>query len=52
MLAALGHDVLELRRVSFAGLALSHLPAGKWRGLTGREVARLRKLVGLSLEKG
>jgi 23S rRNA pseudouridine2605 synthase len=52
MLAALGHDVLELKRVSFAGLALSHLPAGKWRSLTVREVDRLRRLVGLTSEKG
>ena len=52
MLSALGHDVLELKRVSFAGLALSHLPAGKWRPLTVREVDRLRRLVGLSSEKG
>jgi len=45
MLGILGHDVLELKRVSFAGLALSHLPAGHWRALTPREVTRLRKLV-------
>jgi pseudouridine synthase len=48
MLGALGHDVLELRRVSFAGLALSHLPPGKARPLSVREVTRLRKLVGLA----
>jgi len=52
MLAVLGHDVLELKRVSFAGLALSHLPPGKWRLLTGREVERLRRLAGFSPEKG
>jgi len=48
MLTALGHDVLELKRVSFAGLSLSHLPAGRWRFLTAREIERLRRLVGLT----
>lgn len=52
MLASLGHDVVSLKRVSFGGLALSHLPAGAWRPLTPREVDRLRRLVRLSAEKG
>jgi pseudouridine synthase len=52
MLASLGHDVVELKRVSFGGLSLSHLPAGACRPLTPREVDRLRRLVGLPSEKG
>lgn len=47
MLGVLGHDVEELKRVSFAGLALSRLAAGQWRTLTLREIGRLKKETGL-----
>jgi pseudouridine synthase len=45
---AAGCRVTRLRRVALAGLTLKNLPSGRWRTLTPRELARLRKLVGLS----
>ncbi|MFO7974680.1 MAG: pseudouridine synthase [Candidatus Hydrogenedentota bacterium] len=48
MCAAVGHDVVKLRRVQFAGLETGHLRPGQWRRLRAREVARLRKMVKLS----
>jgi len=47
MLDAVGHPVLDLKRVMFAGLSLSHLPAGHRRPLTGTEILRLKKAAGL-----
>jgi pseudouridine synthase len=47
MLEAVGHPVLELKRVMFAGLSLSHLAAGHWRPLTNPEILRLKKAVGM-----
>jgi pseudouridine synthase len=47
MLDAVGHPVLALKRVMFAGLSLSHLPAGHRRPLTGAEILRLKKAAGL-----
>jgi pseudouridine synthase len=47
MLDAVGHPVLELKRVMFAGLSLSHLPAGHRRPLTGAEILRLKKAAGM-----
>jgi pseudouridine synthase len=48
MCRAVGHPVLELRRVEFAGLGLKPLKPGEWRHLEPREVRRLKNLVGLS----
>jgi pseudouridine synthase len=48
MCAAVGHPVLELRRVEYAGLTLKGLKAGQWRHLGAPEVRRLRDLVGHS----
>jgi pseudouridine synthase len=47
MLDAVGHPVLELKRVMFAGLSLSHLPSGHRRPLTNAEILRLKKAAGL-----
>ncbi len=47
MLASVGHPVVRLRRVGFAGLKLEKLKSGEWRFLTRREVLLLRKQVGL-----
>ena len=47
MCRAVGHPVLELRRVEFAGLVLEGLKPGQWRHLEPREVRRLKVLVGL-----
>jgi 23S rRNA pseudouridine2605 synthase len=43
MLMAVGHPVLQLRRVGIGPLTLEPLPVGKWRYLTDAEVALLRK---------
>ena len=48
MCRAVGHPVLELRRIAFAGLAVKPLKPGEWRHLEPREVRRLRKMVQLS----
>jgi len=48
MFEAVGHRVSRLRRVAFAGLTIKNLPVGEWRTLTSREVASLKKTVGLS----
>ncbi len=48
MCRAVGHDVLELRRVEFGGLALKKLRPGEWRSLESWEIRRLKKLVGLT----
>jgi 23S rRNA pseudouridine2605 synthase len=42
-----GHPVEHLRRVEFAGMVLRNLKSGQWRQLTGREIGRLKVLVGL-----
>lgn len=47
MLEALGHEVVELERVRYAGLTADGVRRGKWRRLEAFEVGRLRRLVGL-----
>jgi 23S rRNA pseudouridine2605 synthase len=42
MLSNVGHPVLELERVSYGPLTLGELPRGKWRELTGEELAALK----------
>ncbi|HWO57438.1 MAG TPA: pseudouridine synthase [bacterium] len=41
MMQAIGHRVMRLRRVSFAGLTVHGMQPGDWRRLTEQEVARL-----------
>jgi len=48
MCRAVGHPVLELRRVEFAGLVLEDLKPGQWRHLEPREVRRLKLRVDLA----
>ncbi len=43
---AVGHPVLKLVRVAYAGLTLEGLKPGKWRRLTDEEVAGLRERSG------
>ncbi len=45
--ATLGHKVISLDRVSFAGLRYSGLERGQWRHLTHTEIHHLKELVGL-----
>ncbi len=47
MCRLVGHPVLELRRVEFAGLGLKSLKKGAWRPLEPEEVCRLKKRVDL-----
>src|SRR5215218_8419657 len=44
MLAAVGHPVTRLHRSGYAGLDVSGLEEGRWRELSGDEVARLKSL--------
>ncbi|MCR5176361.1 MAG: rRNA pseudouridine synthase [Anaerovibrio sp.] len=46
MFSAVGHDVLALKRTAFAGLTLVGVSRGKYRELTGDEVAGLRHIAG------
>lgn len=48
MCAAVGHRVLELTRIVFAGLNVQGLPLGQWRSLSDKEVDTLKKRVGLN----
>jgi len=48
MCESVGHDVVRLTRVSFAGLRLETLLNGQWRFLKKEEVHRLKRLAGLS----
>jgi pseudouridine synthase len=47
MFQAVGHEVLQLQRISLGGLKLGSLKAGKWRYLTRKEVGSLKKLATL-----
>jgi 16S rRNA U516 pseudouridylate synthase RsuA-like enzyme len=47
MAAAIGHPVIELRRVRFGPLTLGNLEEGRWRHLAVHEVHALRKAVKL-----
>ncbi|MCX6562214.1 MAG: pseudouridine synthase [Candidatus Aminicenantes bacterium] len=48
MCESVGHEVVRLTRVSFAGLRLETLLNGQWRFLKKEEVHRLKRLAGLS----
>lgn len=48
---AVGHPVVRLLRVAFAGLEVEPLRRGAYRSLTAKEIARLRKLAGLPTER-
>jgi 23S rRNA pseudouridine2605 synthase len=47
MMEAIGHEVVALERVSYAGLTTDGVRKGKWRRLNEREVQRLKRLVKL-----
>ena len=44
MLAAVGHRVLQLKRIRFGGLDLAGVEEGRYRRLAKKEVDQLRKL--------
>lgn len=47
MLSAVGHHVLELDRVSFAGIGYDNIPRGEYRQLSFEEIAHLKELAGI-----
>lgn len=47
MCEAVGHPVRRLRRTRYAALDVGGLPIGEWRELTPKEIAALRRDVGL-----
>jgi pseudouridine synthase len=42
MCSAVGHEVIELKRVATAGVVLRDVAPGKWRYLTPEEISQLR----------
>ena len=46
MFAAFGHEVVSLKRTGFAGLKLAGVSRGRYRELTGDEVAMLNHIAG------
>lgn len=52
MFSSLSHPVLELRRISFAGIELGRLREGTWRRLTADEVTMLRDAAQMPLDTG
>ena len=47
MFEAIGHEIVQLDRIQFAGLTLNGLKRGRWRLLKPHEVKRIRKVVRL-----
>jgi len=47
MFESLGHDIVQLDRAKYAGLATGKLDRGRWRRLRPHEVRSLRKRVNL-----
>jgi len=45
---AVGHPVISLVRISFAGIECGRLKKGEWRHLNAAEISRLKKMVGLA----
>jgi 16S rRNA U516 pseudouridylate synthase RsuA-like enzyme len=41
MFAAIGHPVLQLKRVAYGNLKLANLPVGKYRVLSRKELAKI-----------
>ena len=44
MFSAVGHEVVSLKRIGFAGILLHDLPRGQWRRLTDIEIRRLKEM--------
>ncbi len=47
MIKAIGHEIIHLERIRYAGLTVGGLKRGAWRHLAAHEVSRLRSLVHL-----
>ena len=50
MFEAIGHSVVQLKRVGFGSVSLEDLPRGQWRRLSEAEVAKLYEISGLAQE--
>jgi 23S rRNA pseudouridine2605 synthase len=48
LLATIGHPVLKLRRIAYAGITARGLRPGQWRALTVAEVSQLQRLAGIT----
>lgn len=44
MVAAIGHQVVSLKRVEFGPVSLGDLPCGRWRRLTETEIRKLKEI--------
>ena len=44
MFEAVGHQVVQLKRVGFGPIQLGDLPRGTWRQLTPNEICKLKEL--------
>ena len=51
MCSAVGHEVLELKRVAMAGIVLRDVAPGKWRYVTPEELSQLREPVSGSKDR-
>ena len=47
LMKAVGHHVIDLRRVEFAGLRVDDLKPGRWRHLNHLEIRKLKDMVGI-----
>ena len=47
MCTFVGHPTKRIKRIAFGPLRLGHLGKGKWRMLKAREIAQLKKAVGV-----
>ncbi len=52
MFAALGHEVIHLRRTTLGPLHLKDLKPGEWRELTPQELFELRRAAGMKAPRG
>jgi 16S rRNA U516 pseudouridylate synthase RsuA-like enzyme len=48
MCESVGHEVVRLMRVSFAGLTLGNLAVGQWRFLKKDEIRKIKRLAGMT----
>jgi len=52
MCLAVGHRVMRLRRIRFAGIEVGGLRPGEWRAITPDELRQLRKIGGVDVPDG
>lgn len=47
MISTIGHNLLSLDRINYAGISYSKIQRGKYRELTNLEIKKLKKLAGI-----